>query len=55
MGNESTDEDPYLENSPLRKYTIQFLKENFEPHTVMTALSCAGNRRDEYKCLDKNV
>jgi sulfite oxidase len=29
----------------LKKYSIQDLKERFKPHKIMTAMSCAGNRR----------
>lgn len=55
VGSEEVEEDPQLENLPLRSFTVQYLKDNYEPHTVMTSLSCAGNRRGEFKQINKNV
>ena len=55
MGSEIADEDATTENAPMRKMTVEFLKKYFEPHSVMSTLSCAGNRRDEFKDISKNV
>ena len=55
MGSETADEDATAENAPMRKMTVEFLKNNFDPHSVMSTLSCAGNRRDEFKDISKNV
>ena len=55
MGSETADEDATAENAPMRKMTVEFLQNNFEPHSVMSTLSCAGNRRDEFKDISKNV
>lgn len=55
MGSEKNDEDATSENAPMRKMTVEFLKNYFEPHSVMSTLSCAGNHRDEFKDISKNV
>jgi len=54
MGSEKTDEDATAENAPMRKMSVEFLKNYFDPHSVMSTLSCAGNRRDEFKGISKN-
>ena len=33
----------------LKKYTLNDLRTKFEPHSVMTTISCAGNRRKGMK------
>jgi hypothetical protein len=55
MGSEKTDEEATVENAPMRKLSVEFLKNYFEPHSVMSTLSCAGNCRDEFKSISKNV
>ena len=32
-----------------KKFTLERLKEEFEPHSVMYAMACAGNRRADLK------
>lgn len=49
VGSEEQLEDSEQDNLPLRSFTVQYLKDNYEPHSVMTSLSCAGNRRGEFK------
>lgn len=55
VGSETQDEDPLAENAPMRKFTVDYLKTEFDPHSVMTTLSCAGNRRNEFRHMSDKV
>lgn len=44
-----TDDDDDEDNMPILKLSINDLKTKFTPYKVMTAMSCAGNRRKGMK------
>lgn len=48
----SEEEDDY---TPVKKYRLQDLKDNFEPYKVMVSMSCAGNRRMGMKEFNPEV
>ncbi len=52
MGNDESDDDEEL---PLRRFSLEDLKTRFKPHSVMNAMSCAGNRRRGMKEVSKDV
>jgi sulfite oxidase len=53
QGNDESDDDE--EEVPLRSFSLEDLKTRFKPHSVMNAMSCAGNRRRGMKEVSKDV